>query len=45
MTIVYSCLCFASISRGLMTKPIGFLRAPPLKFVDQIKLSDFSFFD
>ena len=36
MTIVYSCLCFVSISRGLMTKPIGFLRVPPLKFVEQI---------
>ena len=36
MTIVYSCLCFVSISRGLMTKPVGFLRVPPLKFVEQI---------
>ena len=36
MTIVYSCLCFVSISRGLMTKPIGFLRVPPLKFVEQL---------
>ena len=44
MTIAYSCLFYASISRGLMTKPIGSLRAPPLKFVDQIELSDFSFF-
>ena len=36
LTIVYSCLCFVSINRGLMTKPIGFLRVPPLKFVEQI---------
>ena len=36
MTIVYSCLCFASISRGLMTKPAGFLRVPPLKLGEQI---------
>ena len=36
MTIVHSCLCFVSISRGLMTKPVGFLRVPPLKFVEQI---------
>ena len=36
MAIVYSCLCFFSISRGLMTKPVGFLRVPPLKFVEQI---------
>ena len=36
MTIVYSCLCFVGISRGLITKPVGFLRVPPLKFVEQI---------
>ena len=30
MTIVYSCLYFVSISRGFMTKPIGFLRVRPL---------------
>ena len=36
MTILYSCLCFVSISRGLMTKPVGFLRVPPLKFIEQI---------
>ena len=36
MTIVFSCLCFVSISRGLMTKPIGFLRVPPVIFVEQI---------
>ena len=36
MTIVYSCLCLVSISRGLMTKPVGFLRVPLLKFVEQI---------
>ena len=36
MTTVYSCSCFVSISRGLMTKPIGFLRVPLLKFVEQI---------
>ena len=29
-------LYFVSISRGLMTKPIGFLRVPPLKFVEQL---------
>ena len=36
MTIVYSCLCFVSISWGLMTKLIGFLRVPPLKFVVKV---------
>ena len=36
MTIAYSCLCFVSITRGLITKPIDFLRVPPLKFVRQI---------
>ena len=36
MTIVYSRLCLVSISRGLMAKPIGLLRVPPLKFVEQI---------
>ena len=36
MTIVYSCLCLVSISRELMTKPVGFLRVPPLKLVEQI---------
>ena len=36
MAIIYSCLCFFSISRGLMTKPVGFLQVPPLKFVEQI---------
>ena len=36
MTIGYSCLCFVSVSRGLMTKPIDFLRVPSLKFVEQI---------
>ena len=36
MTIVHSCLCFLSISQGLMAKPIGFLQVPPLKFVDRI---------
>ena len=36
MTIAYSCLCFVSISRGLMTKLVGFLRVLPLKFVGQI---------
>ena len=32
-------LCFHMILdfiRGLMAKPIGFLRVPPLKFVEQI---------
>ena len=38
MTTVYSCSCFVSISRGLMTKPIGFLRVPLLKFVEQIAI-------
>ena len=42
MTIVYSWLCFVSISWGLTTKSIGFLRVPPLKFVEQI-VSFFSF--
>ena len=41
MAIVDSCLCFVSISWDLMTKPVGFLRVPPLKSVEQI--SDFSF--
>ena len=36
MTTVYSCLYFVSISRGFMTKPIGFLRVRPLKFVEKI---------
>ena len=36
MTIAYGCLCFASTSRGFMTEPIGFLRVPLLKFVEQI---------
>ena len=36
MTIVHSCLRFVSISQGLMTKPIGFIRVPLLKFIDQI---------
>ena len=36
MTIVHSCSYFVSISRGLMAKPVGFLRVPPLKFVEQI---------
>ena len=36
MTIVYRCLCFASISWDLMTKPIGFLWVLPLKLVEQI---------
>ena len=36
MTIAYSCLCFLSISLGLIAKPIGFLQVPPLKFVEQI---------
>ena len=42
MVIVYSCLCFVSISRGLMTTSIGFQLVPPLKLLSQ--LSDFSLF-
>ena len=41
MVVVYSCLCFVSISRGLMTMSIGFQVVPPLKLLSQ--MSDFSF--
>ena len=40
MVIVYSCLCFVSINRGLMTTSIGFQLVPLLKLLRQ--LSDFS---